>query len=122
MKALIGVALLALSLAGCASTGATLPGTEKVVSGVQTTRDTITKVQNYTKQVCGFLPTAASVAAIFNVSIAGSISAIGGAICDAVTTNPLAEGDKPGYYKAQTVHGVKVEGRFVKAKPKRRSR
>jgi len=56
------------------------------------TVDKIKEVQNYTALACKFLPTVATVAAIFNQQAGSSISGVGGAICDAVTSVPLADG------------------------------
>ena len=75
---------------------------------------TVKSVQSYTQQLCKFVPTVATLVALFNSGIGGNVASIGGAICDAVSTNPLAEGDVPGYYKAARVNGVAIKGKFTK--------
>ena len=106
---LIPLMVVGLLLGGCetitpqqAQTTAT-----KVVATVKT-------VQTYTQQVCKFLPTAATIISLFNAGVGGSVDPVGGAICDAVTTNPLADGDEPGYYNVAKVRGVVIKGKFVK--------
>jgi ABC-type enterobactin transport system permease subunit len=109
-KLLLGLACgLGLLVAACdpVTTQQAVDTTTKAVA-------TVKAVQTYTQQVCKFVPTAATITSIFSATIGGSIASIGGAICDAVTTNPLAEGDKPGFYEPAKVNGVVIKGKFVR--------
>lgn len=97
MKKLLLIAALALPLAACASGGGT----------------TISDVQARTAKVCSFVPTATTVANILAArnSLVQSASSIANAICNAVTTRPLADG--PGDRKPR-VNGVVVRGKFIR--------
>jgi len=94
MKRFLIIGALALSLGACTTT--------------QTT-DTISKVQEYTRLACSFVPTAKTVAAIFTTGLTSAFDTAT-AICNAVTTAPLADG--PGD-RTPRVRGVKVEGKRV---------
>ena len=88
--------------------------TQQANSAVGSALSTVRQVQAYTIQACKYEPIAASVISLANTMAGATVGAVGGAICNAVTTNPLAEGDKPGYYKAAKVNGVTIKGKFVK--------
>ena len=74
--------------------------------------DNISSVQSYTKTICKFVPTVATVAKIISTSlIIDSASGIAAGICAALATAPLADGPgKSGAYYS----GVRIEGRYVK--------
>lgn len=106
---IIGLVGCALLLGGCSKTASDL------ATDIATTTATLEKkakeVQGYAVKLCSFLPTTASIISIFNSGFGDSVSKVGTAICDAVTTIPLADG--PGDRKPR-VHGVVVQGRFVR--------
>lgn len=103
---LLGACLLGLTACGVSSQQ-TSNATSQTIAAIKT-------VQTYTQQVCKFVPTAATLISLFNSGTGMSVSAIGDAICNAVSTNPLAEGDVPGYYKAARVNGVVIKGKFTR--------
>lgn len=95
-------AAVTMSLAACDTAG-----TVKTINDIGAK---VAQVQSYATQLCSYLPTAATVVGIFNSGFAGDVAAVGSAICNAVTTRPLAEG--PGD-RVPRVNGVVVKGRFV---------
>jgi len=110
MRKLISMGALALSLAGCATTGGA-PATD--VSSF------IAQVQATTAAVCAFEPTAATVADIIGTisgpagaGIAATASGIAAAICNAVAPPPAS-----GRLRAAgppTVAGVVIHGKFLR--------
>jgi hypothetical protein len=82
-----------------------------ISTGSQTFNEKVASVKSYATKVCQYVPTAASVIAIFNSGFGTDVAAVANAICQAVTTAPLADG--PGDHKPR-VNGVVVHGRFVK--------
>ena len=103
MKRIIPL-LLALSVAGCATT----PGNLGSSSGIK-------DIQKAAVAICKFLPAATFVTDLLlsgNV-IASSATSIAGKICEAVTINPLADGPGAKNYVPH-VNGVRVRGTFVK--------
>jgi len=104
MNSLIRTAALtiALSLGGCA----TMPG------GGGTIADQIKQAQAIAQQVCGFLPTAATVAGLFNVGL-GSALAVASAICNAVKPAPGARVART-ERGTPMVRGVPIRGQFVR--------
>jgi len=112
MKKIILAAVCCIALAGCGSIPSVTPQQANNAAGQVVA--TVKTVQSYTQQVCKFVPTAATLISLFNSGAGGTVSAISDAICNAVSTNPLAEGDVPGYYKAARVNGVVIKGKFVK--------
>lgn len=120
MKNLIGIGLLALTLAGCAGTPS--PTAQKIVAtidnAVQTVKDTSATVQakakvaqNYATEICSYVPTIQSVIAIFNSGYSADAGIVANSICNAVTNIPLADG--PGDHLPR-VNGVVVKGKFIK--------
>lgn len=72
----------------------------------------ISQVQTYTKLACSFIPTVATVAKIFATGgTVDSATSVANAICNAVTTAPLADG--PGD-RIPRVNGVVIKGNFVR--------
>lgn len=69
------------------------------------------KVQAYAITACNFEPTLASIAALFNASAGMTIDAVGGAICNAVTSIPLADGGT----RKIIVNGVRIKGKRIVA-------
>lgn len=104
MKNIAVISVLALSLAGCATSGGN--------SGAPTTtqiNDTVKKIQDYTRTFCRFVPTVQTIVSIFSAG-AGSAIGVANDICAAVTTAPLADGGP----RAAKVKGVTIQGRFVR--------
>ncbi len=97
----------ALALGGC-QTAQDLATT--ITTSTQTATQKVKSVQGYAVAACGYLPLATTVASIFT-KYSTDVATVGGAICDAVTTLPLADG--PGDGKPR-VAGVVVQGKFVK--------
>lgn len=108
-KAILASLLLgSLALAGCKSAN-------DIATDIRATTATVSEkvkeVQAYAVRACGYLPYAAAIVGIFNSGFSQSVSTVGSAICDAVTTAPLADG--PGDRKPR-VNGVAIKGQFVK--------
>ena len=105
-----------LALAGCA----TVPGQSTssgllsplVDSGVitQASRDKAKQVQASTQQYCQYVPTLGTAISLVSASIGSTVALVGKAVCDAVTTTPLADGGT----RRVAVNGVVIRGRFVK--------
>ena len=95
------VLILALALGGCGTTGG-------VISSDQISQ-TAKQIQGYTRTVCSFVPTIATVASIISAR-AGNVLTIGNDICAAITTAPLADGGP----RAARVSGVALKGKFVR--------
>jgi hypothetical protein len=108
MKKLLIIGVTCLALAGC-QTAQDVATT--ITTATQTTKEKVKSVQGYAVSVCGYLPAAASVVGIFNSGFGNSVAAVGSAICNAVTSIPLADG--PGD-RLPRVNGVIIKGSFVK--------
>lgn len=108
MKKLIFVALICGGLAGCTTAQDIATSITTVTQSVQ---EKARSAQGYATQICGFVPTIASVIAIFNSGFSQDVSTVANAICNAVTSVPLADG--PGDHLPR-VNGIVVRGRFVK--------
>ena len=80
----------------------------------------VKNVQAKAVTTCGYLPTAQTVANIAKVLYASSAIVIDAAsdiankICNAVTTNPMADGPGKSVNYVPQVAGVPVKGKFVK--------
>lgn len=113
MRKLLLIAGMAASLAAC--TTAPSPTATNVANKITTTTATIKEkavvAQDYATKICGYLPTIASVISIFNSGFSVDAAVVGGAICNAVTNIPLADG--PGDHLPR-VNGVVIKGKFVK--------
>lgn len=72
----------------------------------------IAEVQSYTRSICKYVPTVATVAKILTTStVVDSATSLAMGICSALSTAPLADGPgKSGAY----YRGVLIEGRKVK--------
>ncbi len=118
MKKILVISALALSLAGCATiANEPLPEGRGVLSPLvdtnlitEETRTKARQVQAKAKGICGFIPTIGTVISLFSAGIGGGAAAIGTAICDAVTSAPLADGGT----RKVAVNGVPIKGKFVK--------
>jgi len=88
-----------LMLGGCA----TMPG------GGGSLAAQIAQAQAIAQQVCRFLPTAATVAGLFNAGI-GSAIEVANAVCAAVTPQPGARVARG----VPVVRGVPIRGQFVR--------
>lgn len=108
MKKLIIAATLTIALAGC-QTATDIATT--ITTATQSTKDKVKSVQGYAVSLCGYLPAASAIVGIFNSNFSNSVSTVGTAICDAVTSITLADG--PGDRKPR-VNGVVVTGKFVR--------
>lgn len=107
MKRMFIVAAMAASigLAGCETTGG------GVVPGKVT--EVVTKVQEYTKKACSFVPTAATVNNLlktFGVTSIDGVVQMAGEIC-AVVTKQQARRSRSA--KGPILRGVRIQGRFV---------
>lgn len=100
MRRTLMVGALALLVAGCASTPTGTPP--------------ISEVQRQARQICGFVPAAQTIAAIFAAGgwIGGALG-VAKEICDAVILNPMTEGPT-GRRTVPLVRGVEVRGQFVR--------
>lgn len=108
MKKILLIGALALSLVGC-QTAQDVATT--ITTATQTTKEKVKSVQGYATQICSYLPAASSVIGIFNSGYGTDVAAVSNAICNAVTSIPLADG--PGDHKPR-VNGVVIKGTFVK--------
>lgn len=108
MKKILIVAVLGLALAGCKT--AQDVATD-ITTATNTTKEKVGQVQGYAVSLCGYLPAASAIVGIFNSNFSNSVSTVGTAICDAVTSITLADG--PGDRRPK-VNGVVVTGKFVK--------
>lgn len=106
-----------LVLAGCMGTGAIPPSTGSgllsplVDSGTisTSTRDKAKQVQAYAITACQFEPQLASVIGLVNAAAGMGVGAIGNALCNAVTSIPLADGGT----RKIIVNGVRIKGRRI---------
>ena len=105
----------ALVLAGCATAPppSTGPGvlSPLVSSGIITenTRSKARQVQAYAVQYCQFEPELVSVIKLVNVAVGVGVDAIGGAVCNAATSIPLADGGT----RRIVVNGVRIKGKRI---------
>jgi len=67
------------------------------------------KVQGYARTACSFEPTIASVISLFNASYGMTLDAVAGAICNAATSIPLADGGT----RRIVVNGVRIKGKRI---------
>lgn len=120
MKKVLVILAASLMLASCAGTpnptaqkiAATIDSAVVAVQDNAATIQAKAKVaQGYAEQICGYRPVLASAIAIFNSGFSSSVDVVANAICNAVTSIPLADG--PGDRKPR-VNGVVVQGKFVK--------
>ncbi len=106
-----------LILAGCTGTAAISPSTGPgllsplVDSGTisMSTRDKAKQVQAYAITACQFEPELASVINLVNAAAGMGVSAIGGALCNAATSIPLADGGT----RKIIVNGVRIKGKRI---------
>lgn len=108
MKKILIVSALALSLAGCQTA-------QSIATSITTATNTVQEkahaVQGYATTLCSFVPTIASIIAVFNSGYSSDVAVVANAICSAVTTVPLADG--PGDHRPR-INGVLIKGQFVK--------
>lgn len=109
MKKFLIIGVMGLALVGCNQTAQEVATT--ITTATQTTTEKVKSVQGYAVSLCGYLPVASSIIAIFNSNYSSNVAVVGNAICNAVTSIPLADG--PGDRKPR-VNGVVVKGTFVK--------
>lgn len=113
MKRTLIVSALAFTLAGCAATSGFSDKANEIAANITTGSQSITQkvssAKAYTLQVCGYVPTTASLLALFNSSLGAAVGTVGEAICNAVRSAPFADG--PANFR---VNGVLVRGRFVR--------
>lgn len=98
---------LALLLGGCATGTNNIPTTTQI-------SDTAKQIQTYTRTICSFVPTIATIASIISAGGAAGVTQIAQDICAAVTTAPLADGPNPQLRNTASVNGVVISGRFVR--------
>lgn len=116
MKRALMALVLCFAAAGCSTTitpeelAAVQKRTEQTQAAITQTKSVVAKVQSYTSTACKFLPTAATITSLFNAGIGATIEAVGGAICNAITTAPLADGGT----RVPYVNGVAIRGDHLK--------
>ncbi len=103
---LIMLATVSIGLGGCATV---TPGSPSPTPG-----QVITQAQQIAVQVCGFLPTVATITDIFLSGNAAyqSAEAIAKAICGAITPSKLSQARKRAV--RPSVGGVAIDGKFVR--------
>lgn len=109
-RLLIVPALLAgITLGGCATTGG---------AGAGGVSETISQIQSVAQQVCGFVPTATTVARVITTFTGGGgavdmVSQIASGICAAVASAPksMVRGKKR-LARAPVYRGVRIQGSF----------
>lgn len=106
MKSLIVAALASgLLLSGCGTLGTVTPPADPAAP--------VSDVQRLTTRICGYVPTAQSIAALastFFPSFGGASDLalrIASSVCDEIASRPMSEGPL-------VVRGVQVQGRFVR--------
>jgi hypothetical protein len=120
MKKFLLISIACLVLAGCSTT--TSPVAQKIAANINnavtSVKDNATTIQakakvaqSYAAQICSYVPTIASVVAIINSGFSADVGVVANAICNAVTSIPLADG--PGDRKPR-VNGVVIKGNFIK--------
>lgn len=97
MKKILLASLVPLLLAACVS--------------ASSLTEQIRQVQDYTSTFCKFVPTVSVITALFNKDAGATVSGLGGAICNAISTQPLADG--PGA-KTPRLNGVALKGTYLK--------
>ena len=110
MRKLLIASLLSLSLAGCATQGNGGGG-----GGVPSIDPaTVQQIKDTAATICGFVPTATTVASIIATFTGGGavVDMVGQAaqgICAAVTAKGVRRGGPPPKYR-----GVRIQGKFVR--------
>lgn len=106
---------LTLALGGCATINgkptSVIPGAPAPVTVSDKTAEVIAQTQAIAKQVCAFLPTASTVAAIFAAGnpVLSTASGIAEAICAAISNKSSVYGTG-----GPSVEGVRIKGRRLK--------
>ncbi len=115
MRKVLLLSACLIGLSGCA-TVATPDFAEKskalaanIAATSQSITEKISSAKAYTLQVCNYVPTSASLIALFNSSFGAAVGTVGDAIVNAVRSAPFADG--PANFR---VNGVMVKGRFVR--------
>lgn len=108
MKKIFLISALALSLVGCTTAQDVATS---ITTATQTTKEKVKSVQGYATQICSYVPLASTVVNIFSSGYSADVSTVANAICNAVTSIPLADG--PGDHKPR-VNGVIVKGNFIR--------
>lgn len=112
MKRILMIGMIAgaaIGLAACNKTASDIATT--ITTSVQDTKTKVKSVQNYTVSLCSYLPAVASITALFNSNYSQNVAIVGTAICNAVTSIPLADG--PGDRKPR-VNGIVIKGKFLR--------
>lgn len=104
MRSLYLTAILAALVAACDPVTV-----QQATQSSATVVAAVHQVQAYTVKACAFEPIAASVIKLFNVAAGMTIEAVGGAICNAATSIPLADGGT----RKIVVNGVQIKGRRI---------
>ncbi len=104
---LCGALALSVALGSCGTTGTATTGT--------TTTSIIADAQKIAVQICGFLPTAATVAGILSAGnpAVATAAGIAQAICTALAAVPKVGGKRLGG-PGPSVMGVPIHGKFVR--------
>lgn len=96
---------LLLAVAGCTAQDTAT----SISTASQSVNGKIAGVQSYAAKVCRYVPTAATVLSIFNSGMGSDVAVVANAICNAVTTAPLADGGP----RASYVNGIRIRGHRV---------
>ncbi len=92
-------------LSSCANPVTVQQATQTTASVIATAK----QVQAYAVRYCQFEPILASVVSLINAGAGVTVDAIGGAICNAATSIPLADGGT----RRIVVNGVVIKGRRI---------
>lgn len=114
MKSLLTpiLVVIALTFGACSSTGSLPTPTPGQVD------QAITKAQEFTRQLCGFVPTANTIAnllKVFGVNSVADLTAIAQQVCTAVAPIASTKSSRKRMAVAPpTVRGVPIRGTFVR--------
>ena len=109
MKKFILIAALGLALAGCGQTAGDIATSITTVTA--SVKEKAQVAQGRATTICGYVPTIATLISIFNSGFSNDVSTVANAVCNAVTSLPLADG--PGDRKPR-VNGIVIKGAWAK--------
>lgn len=118
----IGMVAIVASFVGACGTPGNMPSAPTTGPGIlaplvsagiikQSTRDKAVAVQQQTAALCNFVPTIASVVALFSAGVGGGVGGVAAAACAAATSVPLADGGtRRIYVTAPSGKRIRLEG------------
>jgi len=113
MRKILLASALALILAGCSTSSPVGSKASEIAANITTAsqsfNEKVAAAKAYIRQGCNYVPTTASVIALFNSGFGAAVGTVGEAVCNAVRSAPFADG--PANFR---VNGVMVRGRFVR--------